>query len=447
MLLAIGMFFTACQSEEEDFFDSSAAERLAASKATYTQRLPQATAGWAMEFYPTNGNSAPKGAGYLLLAKFNTDRSVSIAFKNTMTDWVYQEDTSLWEVIADQGPVLSFNTYNKCLHIFADPAFYDTGLGYEGDYEFEIISLEDNARFAMLKGKKRGTYVRMTRLEEGTDFEQYLTEVDSIQSTLFDPTAPNDLLICFGDKRYIINDVTDGFLSFYPEGGDAISQTESHPFLITKRDGKYYLRFRDAFEREDYEPKVQELYYDPAQDMFVGLEESTFTIQGYPAYKFFDEHITAKGTNKFEIGLTSEMSDKFKSYMDALVADFTTMKSNRGKAYAFIGLRLAWDNKNDSYQWSVRYTPGTTSPTFAAYNFNYESGDGRVKFTYTTPGVDAKGSDAASTNVRNALQAVTTITEVLSQEFIVTENKTKFNLNTLKLTSATDPDLWFVVSL
>ena len=146
--------FTACQSEEDDLFDSSAAERLAASKVTYTQRLPQATAGWAMEYYPTNGGSWPRGNGYLILAQFNKDLSVRMAMMNEeMSDGLYMEDTSLWEVISDQGPVLSFNSYNKCLHSFADPAIYETGLGLEGDYEFEIINLPENAEFAMLKGK------------------------------------------------------------------------------------------------------------------------------------------------------------------------------------------------------------------------------------------------------------------------------------------------------
>ena len=447
LLFAAGLTFTACQSEEDDLFSSSAAERLAASKVTYTQRLPQATAGWVMEYYPTNGDEWPRGSGYLILAKFNSDKSVRMASQNDeMTDDVFMEDTSLWEVIADQGPVLSFNTYNQCLHSFADPAIYETGLGLEGDYEFEIINLEENAQFAMLKGKKRGTYVRMSRLDEGTDFKEYLASVTAFHKKMFNTNVPNKVYISFGDKRYVVTNTENKFMSFYPEGGDEISQTESHPFLISKRGGDYYLRFRDAFEREEMADKVQEMRYDSIQDKFIGVENEQFTIEGYPPHSFFYEYANEKGDHKFEVNVGDEMSDKFKTYMDNLSAEFATLK-NKNKPYTFVGLRMTWNARNESFQWVVRYTPGTSTATSSAYNYNFEMAGDRVKFTYVAPGADAKGSVDAATNVRNALSSVAAITDLMSQEFVVTAYQTTFDLTKMKLTSASDPDLWFVVSI
>lgn len=449
LLLGAAFTYTACQSEEEDLFNNSAAERLEKSKVAYTQRLPQATGGWAMEFYPTNSGSWPRGNGYLLLAKFNEDKSVRMAMQNDeLTDGLYMEDTSLWEVIADQGPVLSFNTYNNCLHSFANPAIYETGLGLEGDYEFEIISLEENAEYAMLKGKKRSTYVRMTRLEDDTDFEEYLSDIRKFQQATFNVDAPNSLYIYFGDQHYIINDVADGFLSFYPEDGDEISQTESHPYLITRKGGEYYLRFRDAFDYSQYNfpsKSLQELRYDATLDMFVGKESPEFIIKGYDPARFFDEYIGKHGSNYFEFN--GKMSEKFQTYIDALIADFATMKSSRGRAYSFESLRLQWDNRNESFQWMIRYTPGTTTATSVGYNYSYAQEDDRVKFVYVEPGVDSKGSNAASTNVRNTLPSVVEITELLSQEFIVSPALTSFDLSSLRLTSVSDPDLWFIVSV
>ena len=177
------MMFTGCVSEEDDLFDSSAAERLMTSKKMYTDRLGGST--WVMEFYPLNTDEAPKGQGYLILNKFNRDGSVVQAMQNELTDGQYLTDTSLWEVISDQGTVLTFNTFNKCIHMFSDPGLYQTGQGFEGDYEFVILSLEEGAKYGMLKGKKRATYNRLTRLPDDINFEEYLSDVNDFIATMF----------------------------------------------------------------------------------------------------------------------------------------------------------------------------------------------------------------------------------------------------------------------
>ena len=119
------MLFTGCVSEEDDLFSSSAAERLMESKKTYTERLGGTT--WVMELYPLDTDEAPKGSGYLILNQFKKDGSVIQAMQNDLSDGKFLTDTSLWEVISDQGTVLTFNTYNKCIHTFSDPGLYQTG--------------------------------------------------------------------------------------------------------------------------------------------------------------------------------------------------------------------------------------------------------------------------------------------------------------------------------
>ena len=96
-----------CNYEEDDLFSASAAERLMQSQKTYTERLTGTT--WVMEYYPTNRNTAPTGVGYLLMTAFGNDQTVRIGMDNAVTNDLYTEDTSLWEVISDQGPVLSLD--------------------------------------------------------------------------------------------------------------------------------------------------------------------------------------------------------------------------------------------------------------------------------------------------------------------------------------------------
>jgi hypothetical protein len=77
------------------------------------------------------------------------------------------------------------------------------------------------------------------------------------------------------------------------------------------------------------------------------------------------------------------------------------------------------------------------------------SGD-KVAFGYTSPGIDANtkpDETPASENVYNALPAVQAIVSLFSQEFVVTNALTKFDVTRVKLTSVSDPDLWFTVTL
>ena len=451
-MVCAGFALTGCAGEEDDIFSASAAERLNESSAKYSARLEAQPNGWAMQYYPTYNDEYPYGSGYLILMDFNPDYSVRVAMNNRFSDNVFATDVSAWEVISDNGPVLSFNTYNQCMHAFSDPEDIpwtedsEQSEGCNGDYEFIIVDAPEDASYMMLKGKKRDTYNLLTPIEEGVDYEEYLADVKQFHNLMFSTTAPTGAYICFGpDSIYNLEDANDGIPNIYPLGTDAIANESFNPFLITKRGQDYYLRFRDAFEHGNIEGTLQELRYDSIQDMFIGTDNPQFIIKGYPAEKFFDEHLTSK-RNYFDFDVKSAvMSEKFQAYIDQLTEDFSTLTSKNKKAYAFVGLRLQWDAKNEAYQWAVRYTPGTTTATQAVYNYTYENQDGNAVFGYVEPGVDSKGSADAATNVRNQLESVVAITELLGQKFVVTAANTAFNLSYVKLTSATDTDIWFVV--
>ena len=432
------MMFTGCVSEEDDLFDTSAAERLMQSKKTYTERLGGST--WAMEFYPLDTDEAPKGSGYLILNQFKKDGSVIQAMQNELSDGKFLTDTSLWEVISDQGTVLTFNTFNKCIHTFSDPGLYQTGQGYEGDYEFVILSLEENAKYGMLKGKKRGTYNRLTRLPDDTDFEEYLKDVVAFQNKIFSASAPNDCMLAIGDSTFVITDTSDGIVSMYPEGGDDISETTDHAFIISKNDGKYYFRFREELAAKD--SKVQELIYDEAQDMFVGVNDPACTIQGYPVGKFFSEYVEDALGRTWKVTTSDQMSEKFKGYMDVLTEKFSQLKDSRKRSYTFLGLSFGYNLRAKAMCWNVLYrAPGTSATTMAAYKENYVMNDDVVTFTYLEP------ADESDAKVMSTIPEVSTVLQALSQQYAISASETKFNLTKLKMQSASDSDCWFTVTI
>lgn len=442
LFAATALVLTGCKNEEDNFFDGSAAERLMQAQQIYTQRLGNTT--WVMEYYPLDYTDLdpdsrepyPAGLGYVILNRFKSDCSVEQAMQNSVSKDKYLNDISVWEVIGDQGPVLSFNTFNKCIHAFADPGVNETskdlyqGRGYEGDYEFGVLSLEEGAPFCMLKGKKRGTYVRMSRLPNETDFKTYMQDIIDFQKMLFEGSPTGDV-IALGDTTFMFTRGDKGIAELYPVGGDAITENSWHPYLITKRDGKYYMRFREKIPRGNCD--AQEFVYDAAQDMFVGVENSAYTITGYAPGKFFGEYIQNK---PLTIKTDGEMSASFKQLMDDFAAELKKVNKN----FVFTNINFSLNSKESKYQWIMSYL-SSGKVANQAYYFDYSANGDACTFNYTG------ASTTAAQNVINKCPALKTLWDNLSQEWQITAADSKFNLKRIKLTSKTDANLWFVVTI
>ncbi len=444
--------FTGCAGEEDDIFSSSAAERLNESSAKYSARLMAQPNGWAMQYYPTYEDESPYGSGYLILMDFDEDYSVRVAMDNRFSNNTFAMERSLWQVIGDNGPVLSFNSFNSCMHAFSDPEDIpwtednEQSEGCGGDYEFIIVDAPEDASYMMLKGKKRNTYNLLTPIEEGVDYQEYLADVKSFHNKMFSANAPVGNYLNFGDSIYNIEDASDGLPSIYPLGTDKVTFENFNPFLITKRGTDYYLRFRDEFKRGDMEGKLQELRYDADADMFIGTDNSNFTITGYPAGKFFEEHLNSMSS--WNMLLASNMSEKFATYMTTLDENFASMKDSRKRSYTFVGISLG-DNtaskdgvRDTALCWSLVYrTPGATRNTLANYVFTATFTAADVTFNYVEP------RDVSATNIANTFAVVGELTALLNRKFNIEAVETKFDVRQLKLVASDDPDLWFVVNI
>ena len=169
-LVVFSMFSLAsCKNEVDNIFDEDAVIRLDKAKAEYSDILTRNGGKWQLEYFANENEQ-----GYIYLMTFAKDGSVTISGNNQWINYVktgstktpaFGSEISMWEVIADNGPVLSFNTYNKYFHFFADP--YDipstggaatdadideSGYGHEGNYEFDIMKYSGDTLY--LTGKK-----------------------------------------------------------------------------------------------------------------------------------------------------------------------------------------------------------------------------------------------------------------------------------------------------
>lgn len=174
----VALILQGCTNEVDDLFDQSAQDRMNEELRVCKELLTSAENGWVLEYYP--GVNQEYG-GYTITMKFDSQQ---VTAASDLMDDPTETYSSYYSLKSDMGPTLNFDTYNKILHYWADPYRPEggggNGKGYEGDYEFIIMSHTDNE--IVLKGKKRKTVMHMYKLEESS--ESYLSKIKTMESSL-----------------------------------------------------------------------------------------------------------------------------------------------------------------------------------------------------------------------------------------------------------------------
>ena len=254
---------SSCKNEVDNIFDDDAIIRLDRAKQEYSDILTSNGGKWQLEYYAND-----EEPGYIYLMTFSKDGSVTIAGHNkwinyvksgTMNSSAFGSEVSMWEVIADNGPVLSLNTYNKYFHLFADP--YDipssgstasdtdvdeSGYGHEGDYEFDIMKYSGDTLY--ITGKKYNRNMIMTRVDGSVDDEVYMNEVVALADSFFNAKIPQVYINLPSGVRWIVKNGATSILKMFREDADEISTAETHNIIIT-HDG---LSFKEPISLDGY---------------------------------------------------------------------------------------------------------------------------------------------------------------------------------------------------
>lgn len=239
-ILIMGVTTSCFKMEEKEIFDENAATRLDNAIKNYNDILTREGGKWMLEYY-ANANEV----GYVYLLTFDKNGSVKISGKNNLIGEVkgleltsaFGSEVSQWEVIGDNGPVLTFNTYNKYFHIFANPEDIATtetdeqGYGHEGDYEFDIMKYSGDTLY--IDGKKYENHMIMTRIKDVDDDEAFFTQLDELKASIFSLVIPELYLTAASGKRFVCSNASTMMWNIYPEGGDAITETLSYNAIFT----------------------------------------------------------------------------------------------------------------------------------------------------------------------------------------------------------------------
>ena len=363
--------------------------------------------------------------GYVYLMTFNKNGSVTISGKNKWIGYlngearstpVFGSETSLWDVITDNGPVLTFNTYNRYFHLFSDPENIpdlteedpdETGYGHEGDYEFDLMKYTtgDTGDTVFVTGKKYGLEMIMTRINADTtsstymDDRAYMDYVVALADSFFHAKVPQVYInMPDGNPRWIVKNGATSILKMFREDQDEISTSETHNVIITPGG----LSFMNPITLDGYVIKTFVLQQDGS---LVCRENPSITMTA-------DELSTIFSNTKLKWRLDlSKLGGKYatlKSQLDSELSS-STWKSS----LSYVEMVYNSSQKKFAVTFLNKYRSTTYKPTY--YLTMEPVGDNQIVFDVDTEG-DAWGKQFVEKcpSLKALLEAMGSVTYDLS---------------------------------
>lgn len=444
-LLLLLPFTQSCFMEQEDLFENSAMERLEAKKVEAFDVLSSASNGWVMQYFVTGEDGY---RGYALLVKFEKsgdDGVVQFAAKNAVTGNKYvitdgsdpNYPQSYFDVVFDNGPVLTFNSYNNLFHKFSDPnatglpGDQGLGTGLGGDYEFVIIDLTPDK--VTLKGKKRGTYTILTKLAEDVVWEDYFKELDAMNNRFY-VNNPAPLRMVCGSKVMNLYDGSTSIFKVVDEGLDDLTYADTKKFIQTVAG----LRFEVPFEYDGVSAG-QDFYYNTEADRFESYVDGDPAkgilayIDGGEPYDFYKKIIEPDQNGIVSSYWTlqeTNMSDSFGKIFNAA--------KDAMKTVGFSSLKLFLTGSKSGIDMVQVQAKNLNKTNYWRELVRTEVGG--QQFTYSYESNQSEGLAA----LFGVVPEMNELIECFSKTFEVQTNDA-YNFTTLRLVATDDSDISFEV--
>lgn len=396
---------TACDSDSDHVFDQSAADRLEQYKKDYAEVLTADGGLWTMEYF-----SNDEEPGYLFVMKFDKDGSVEISANHKWIGGNFSQEVSLWKMIADNGPVISFNSYNSLFHIFSDPAnitgseapkgdegsdINETGYGHNGDYEFQIMEVSEDRQTMRLLGKKRMHDIFLRRLDPLTDVRKYLDDYLEMSSSLFSKEVSRLIFDDADGVSYFVSEAHTGVMSVWPVDGDPVEQTRKGNFIITNSG----IRFMTPLEIVDPFGNEKEI----SEFTFVGnrtlasVDNSGSTISAGSIEDIFYNNKTS-----WKVDLKS-VTGSMKDAVDAFVAQLRSLYNY--KSANINEMSFDYDTSVNSYVLRLNLRISSKNNETDCFYISFSNADGKVKISVGEP---------CDQNSELALGAYTSLSDILN---------------------------------
>lgn len=414
IILLLPLLLYSCYKDNEEIFDKPAAERIAQALQEYQEALISSEYGWSMEYYPQGSQAY---GGYMYTLQF-TDSEVKVR----MDLLPGEEKSSLWRLISDNGPVLTFDTYNSLLHYFSTP-YSDLYQGLEGDYEFILMSKTDNQ--IILKGKKTGNKIVMNKLAIPT--KDYMEKVEYMKKSA---VAPIYKMSVNGEDVSIEKGSNRIFTLNYKENGKSTSK--ELPYIYTDTGIRFYQPINILGS------SIENLQYSPEQDLlstddgnvkvtFVQIKVNDFFTQSKASWYFSSE----------------EMSDFMLTYWKYTDRQLATNFAEATTGLSFIYLGYYKDENTYAVTTGATRIDNPAIAWWSFYSFDFtavKDTENEVKLNFTNKGY----INAHSFWEGGYQEFVSIITN--SSPYTMEADNPKYPTK-IKFTSIDKPkDVWFTVS-
>lgn len=346
--LVLSICALSCAPNQVDYFGQTASSRMQEALDKARTALFSAEQGWKVEYFTGVG-------GYNYMLKFVEFNEAGVQVDSVIATSELAAgalEGSYFRLTNDNGPTLSFDTYNSILHKFATPSSSEYQ-AYGGDFEFIILSASPDE--IVLKGKRSGLVTKMYPLEEedGT-MTQYAQKMALLSEDFLVLSATgfiNEI------RAYLEFDLTNHLVVFYhyKEGTDEIDDANIEgeaPFIVTD----YGIKFEHEITVFDY--PISEIAYNKATQRIVIDDEFTLKLGDIPEdYVRFKEF---EGT--YDFTYSAGMGGAKTAEVQLTIADeMSRVYEMTGFTDKFHGFYLYYDASTGRLQYLPQYL-GTTEP-------------------------------------------------------------------------------------
>lgn len=293
LALACMVSLQSCLKNQTDYFDQSASERMKEVLNDMKTLLLKPENGWRMEYYIGNVDQ-DRGGRNVALKFFTNADSVQIMSEEKKDTMI----TSWYKLTSDDGPVLSFDTYNDVFHKYAVPSssYYEAR---GGDFEFIIISYSEEK--IVLKGKRSGRISTLYPLSEpmGEFIPRLAAKSRDFHVSSFTGELNGKKVKGSFDVRNHQFTIEEDIV---PENDKVEIAKETFPYIITEEGIHFYEKY------EFLGGVLSDIKYDKTDTTLVG---SGLTAKGYipddwRPYSFFPgKYMFTHGKGSFTVEVTA----------------------------------------------------------------------------------------------------------------------------------------------
>lgn len=302
LTLACSMLASACMFQQEDLFDESASNRATHFNEDLQTRLVEQSQdgkqGWVIQYFVDDRSIE----GFNLFGRFAANNCVTLAGNHRYLRGGeagnFTECNSSYQMLLEEGPVLSFNTWNDVLTVFADPVspasaptqIEDDGVGMHGDYNLSFTKFDGES--IVFRGERYGSEVRFIPCDR--PWQTYLDDVEAMRKRITNSTLREYYLVHGTDTAYYVS-TRSGILIHRDRPEDPM-QEEPLSCVFTP-DGlrlhrvdtlsnASFQQFRMAEDNSRLTSEDGQVQLVPAWDRYVSAAASQFKI---PQESFTDE--------------------------------------------------------------------------------------------------------------------------------------------------------------